>query len=91
MTGLLPVCARYNSMVFNEHFLYKTMAWLLPQLSKPSEKQYGLLVAAYLFIHSDLLAVLEAIGPIALSVTSEMKQFMPDIMVQIRESLAQRG
>lgn len=75
VTGLLPVCARYNSMIFNEHFLYKTMAWLLSQLSKPSEKQY----------------VLEAIGPIALSVTSEMKQFMPDIMVQIKESLEQRG
>lgn len=27
--------------MFNEHFLYKAMGWLLPQLQKPAEKQYG--------------------------------------------------
>lgn len=75
VTGLLPVCARYDPNMFNEHFLYKVMHWLLPQLQKPAEKQY----------------VLEAIGPIALSVTSEMRRFMPDIMDQVKESLSQRG
>ncbi|CAG8608891.1 7808_t:CDS:10, partial [Acaulospora colombiana] len=75
VTNLLPVCARYDPTQFNEQFLYKTMGWLLPQLAKPAEKQF----------------VLEAIGPIALSVTSEMRQFMPAIMVQIKESLAQRN
>ncbi|KAG8827189.1 phosphatidylinositol kinase- protein kinase tor1 [Serendipita sp. 401] len=75
VTALLPVCARYDAMMFNEHFLHKAMAWLLPQLSKSTDKQF----------------VLETIGPIALSVTSEMKQFMPEIMAQVKECLAQRG
>ncbi|KAG8833646.1 phosphatidylinositol kinase- protein kinase tor1 [Serendipita sp. 399] len=73
--ALLPVCARYDPMMFNEHFLHKTMAWLLPQLARSTDKQF----------------VLETIGPIALSVTSEMKQFMPEIMTQVKECLAQRG
>jgi hypothetical protein len=35
--------------------------------------------------------VLEAIGPIALSVTSDIKDFISEIMIQVKESLAQRG
>ena len=38
-----------------------------------------------------MLSVFEAIGPIALSVNSEMKSFMPDIMANVREALNQRG
>jgi len=38
-----------------------------------------------------ILSVFEAIGPIALSVNSEMKSFMPDIMINVREALIQRG
>ena len=34
---------------------------------------------------------LEAIGTIALSVTSEMRHFIVDIMGQVKECLAQRG
>jgi hypothetical protein len=37
------------------------------------------------------LIVLEAIGPIALSVTSHIKDFISEIMIQVKESLVQRG
>jgi serine/threonine-protein kinase mTOR len=93
VTGLLPFCARYDPIKFRDHFLHKVMGWLLSQMQKPAEKQFGSCTFPQP-VHCDLtsgLKVLEAIGPIALSVTSEIKDFIPEIMIQIKESLVQRG
>lgn len=38
---LIPSLAAYDTQTFTEHFLHKSMAHLLSQLDKPTERYYG--------------------------------------------------
>ena len=39
--SILPVCAHYNPAKFTEHFLFRSMSWLLQQMNKPGERTQG--------------------------------------------------
>lgn len=41
--ALIPTLAIYDTQSFSEHFMHKTMAHLLEQLQKPSERAPGML------------------------------------------------
>lgn len=72
---LIPTLALYDTQTFSEYYLHKAMLHLLDQLPKPAERW-----AAFL-----------AIGNVATSVGSDMKQFLEPIMEQIKLGLQQKG
>ncbi|EJD41220.1 atypical/PIKK/FRAP protein kinase [Auricularia subglabra TFB-10046 SS5] len=72
---LLPNLATYDTQTFCEHFLRECMGYLLGQLSKPSERAIAF----------------AAIGRIAMTVKSEIREFLPPIMVQVRQCLQAHG
>jgi len=39
--SILPTCALYNPARFTEHFLFRSMSWLLQQMNKPGERTQG--------------------------------------------------
>jgi FKBP12-rapamycin complex-associated protein len=39
--SILPVCAHYNPAKFTEHFLFRSMSWLLQQMTKQGERTQG--------------------------------------------------
>lgn len=72
---LIPTLAVYDTQTFSEYFMHKAMSYLLDQLQKPAERSVAFL----------------AIGQVATSVGSDMKQFLEPIMEQIKQGLQMRG
>lgn len=68
---LIPTLALYDTQTFSEYFMHKAMSHLLEQLAKPAERSTAFV----------------AIGEVASSVGSEMKQFLESIMEQIKQGL----
>lgn len=68
---LIPTLALYDTQTFSEYFMHKAMGHLLEQLQKPAERSTAFI----------------AIGEVAGSVGSEMKQFLESIMEQIKAGL----
>ncbi|KAJ8457723.1 hypothetical protein ONZ45_g18201 [Pleurotus djamor] len=73
--ALIPTLAGYDTAMFIEHFLHKSMAHLLTQLDKPSERSYAFI----------------AIGHTASSVHGDMKPFLEQIMLNAKSCLLMRG
>lgn len=72
---LIPTLAAYDTQTFSEYFMHKAMGHLLDQLQKPAERSVAF----------------TAIGEVATSVGSDMKQFLEPIMEQIKQGLQMRG
>jgi FKBP12-rapamycin complex-associated protein len=72
---LIPTLAAYETQVFSEHHLHKSMGHLLTQLEKPNERSFAFI----------------AIGHTATAVGSDMKPFLDSIMAQIKFGLQARG
>ncbi|KAG2355693.1 atypical PIKK FRAP protein kinase [Suillus spraguei] len=72
---LIPTLAAYETQVFSEHHLHKSMGHLLTQLEKPNERSFAFV----------------AIGHTATAVGSDMKPFLDSIMAQIKIGLQARG
>ncbi|KAH8106535.1 hypothetical protein DFH11DRAFT_1518140 [Phellopilus nigrolimitatus] len=72
---LVPTLAFYDTQTFSEYFMHKAMIHLLEQLSKPAERSVAF----------------TAIGQVATSVGSNMKQFLEPIMEHIKQGLQMRG
>ncbi|THH04859.1 hypothetical protein EW145_g5218 [Phellinidium pouzarii] len=72
---LIPTLALYDTQTFSECFMHKAMGHLLEQLSKTTERAVAF----------------TAIGQVAGSVGSEMKQFLEPIMEHIKQGLQMRG
>ncbi|KAI5120260.1 hypothetical protein M0805_004596 [Coniferiporia weirii] len=72
---LIPTLALYDTQTFSECFMHKAMGHLLEQLSKTTERSVAF----------------TAIGQVASSVGSEMKQFLETIMEHIKQGLQMRG
>lgn len=72
---LIPTLALYDTQTFTEYFMHKAMGHLLEQLSKPAERSVAF----------------TAIGHVATSVGSDMKQFLEPIMEHIKQGLQMRG
>jgi hypothetical protein len=89
---LIPTLAAYETQVFSEHHLHKSMGHLLTQLEKPNERSFGShsLIGQILHIDLFLLAFI-AIGHTATAVGSDMKPFLDSIMAQIKFGLQARG
>lgn len=68
---LIPTLALYDTQRFSEYFMHKAMGHLLEQLTKNTERSTAFM----------------AIGEVASSVGSEMKQFLESIMEQIKQGL----
>ncbi|KAI0330958.1 FAT-domain-containing protein [Cubamyces sp. BRFM 1775] len=72
---LIPTLAVYDTSTFSEHFLHKSMAYLLTQLEKSPERNVAFI----------------AIGHVATAVGSDMKPFLESIMTHIKQGLQLRG
>ncbi|GAA5903699.1 hypothetical protein JCM6882_003390 [Rhodosporidiobolus microsporus] len=72
---LIPTLASYNHTEFTEHYLHKTMVYLLEQLKK----------------NKDRTTSFHAIGYVAMQVKSAMAPFLDPILESIKEGLQQRG
>jgi FKBP12-rapamycin complex-associated protein len=75
---LIPTLAAYDTSSFTEHFLHRSMAHLLSQVERLTEKT----VASMAFV---------AIGHTAVAVGSDMKRFLESVMAQIKQALQMRG
>ncbi|EJD07323.1 atypical/PIKK/FRAP protein kinase [Fomitiporia mediterranea MF3/22] len=73
--ALIPTLALYDTQTFSEYFMHKAMGHLLEQLNRPAERSVAF----------------TAIGQVATSVGSDMKQFLEPIMDQIKQGLQLRG
>ncbi|KAH7327672.1 atypical/PIKK/FRAP protein kinase [Rhizoctonia solani] len=72
---LIPTFARYDRERFTDMFLHKSMGYLMATLKRPAERTIAFV----------------AIGHVASAVGSEIKQFLEQIMVHIKEGLQQHG
>ncbi|KAF8749146.1 Atypical PIKK FRAP protein kinase, partial [Rhizoctonia solani] len=72
---LIPTFARYDRERFTDTFLHKSMGYLMATLKRPAERTIAFV----------------AIGHVASAVGSEIKQFLEQIMVHIKEGLQQHG
>ena len=72
---LIPTLALYDTQTFSDSFMHKAMGHLLEQLSKPTERSVAF----------------TSIGQVAMSVGSDMKQFLEPIMEHIKQGLQMRG
>ncbi|ELU37824.1 phosphatidylinositol 3-kinase tor2 [Rhizoctonia solani AG-1 IA] len=68
---LIPTFARYDRERFTDTFLHKSMGYLMATLKRPAERTIAFV----------------AIGHVASAVGSEIKQFLEQIMVHIKEGL----
>ncbi|KAG9127299.1 phosphatidylinositol kinase- protein kinase tor1 [Ceratobasidium sp. 392] len=72
---LIPTFARYDRECFTDMFLHKSMGYLMATLKRPAERTIAFV----------------AIGHVASAVGSEIKQFLEQIMVHIKEGLQLHG
>ncbi|GAA5970883.1 hypothetical protein JCM11641_004492 [Rhodosporidiobolus odoratus] len=72
---LIPTLASYNHTEFSEHYLHKTMLYLLGQLKN----------------NRDRTTSFHAIGHVAMQVKSSMTNYLDPILASIKEGLQQRG
>jgi FKBP12-rapamycin complex-associated protein len=87
---LVPSMATYDSDEFEQHYLHRSMAYLLQALNKATDRDIGGYIH-HVDSQSLLLAAYVALGHLSLQLGSKMRPFIDDTIKVVKDHLRQRG
>ncbi|KAI6164648.1 phosphatidylinositol 3-kinase [Pisolithus thermaeus] len=89
---LIPTLAAYETQIFTEHYLHKSMGHLLTQLEKPNERYFGICHMLWVLASTNhATSSLHRHWAYCNSCGERNETFLDSIMLQIKRGLQQRG